>query len=350
MSELGTIGSAAKGIGEGIEHALTGVDKLMARIQDMAHGPLSVRRAKKQSDSAKVAAEGAIAVAETAGVELGEKEKRAIVFHAMREIRGFENIEETIALADIPPDVDFGKIDDEWMSAFIDGAKDAFSEWKRSILAKAVERKSIDPRSMPIRALHAISKMESGDIDCFERVCGLRPEVDGKIGDPMIVTLDPSALRLVGLDSDGIMSLCDAGLMRRSASRFRKIAADERTCRPNLDRHVYEMCHWVEGSRNLHTWLRFPKERIEVPALRVYEKTAIKSETYRYIDYGDFRLTEAGRALAEIVSPVHLDDIKDYIELGYEIEGGRESERLSDGVFCEREFRRAVKKALSGGL
>ena len=45
MGELGTIGEAAKGIGEGIEHAANGAERLLARIQDMAgHLPRAGQR------------------------------------------------------------------------------------------------------------------------------------------------------------------------------------------------------------------------------------------------------------------------------------------------------------------
>lgn len=347
MGDLGTIGGAAKGIGEGIECAANGVDKLLARIQDMASGPLATRRAKKLADAANEAARGAVAVAEAVGVELSDREKRAIAFDAMHSIQGFANIEATISMACLPDDADFGAIDDEWMSAFVNGAKEAFSDWKREVFAHAVESKAADPSTMSIRALHAISKMEREDIRCFEIVCGLMPESDGAPLNPMIVTLDPSALQIVGLSPDSVMALCDIGILRQHVARIRKIAADESTCSPNLDTSVYQMCHRIDGRVGLYTVLRFSGSDIEVPVMSVHVRTSIKKEMLHYVDYGSFQLTDAGRSLAEIVRPKTELRIADYIELGYKIEGKRESESLSDGVFCEREFDRAVSKSLN---
>ena len=185
MGELGTIGEAAKGIGEGIEHAANGAERLLARIQDMASGPLATRRTKKLALAAKEAARGAVDVAKTAGAELSDHDRRAIAFDAMRSIQGFTNIEETVRMARLPGDADLGAIDDEWLSAFVNGAKEAFSDWKREVFAHTVESKVFDPSGVSIRALHAISRMEREDIRRFEAVCGLRPEIDGERGDPI---------------------------------------------------------------------------------------------------------------------------------------------------------------------
>ena len=346
MDELGTIGGAAKGIGEGIEHAANGAEKLLARIQEMVSGPLATRRARKQADAAEVAARGAVAVAEAVGVELSDREKRAIAFDAMHSIKGFTNIEATISMARLPDDADFGVIDDEWMSAFVNGAKEAFSDWKREVFAHAVESKVLDPSSMSIRALHAISRMERDDIRRFEAVCGLRPEVNGVLGEPMIVSLDPEALRLVGLNPDGIMTLCDIGVLRRSSERMRRVAISEDARFYGADSPAYQRCVRPESSPRLHARLDFPVGTLVIPCLRVNVRTAIKRENLEYVDYGDFQLTDAGRSLAEIVTPCTGIDVGRYIELGYQLLGKRESEMLSDGSLCEREFDRAVNKSI----
>lgn len=347
MGELGTIGGASKGIGEGIEHAANGAEKLLARIQDMTSAPLATRRAKRLAGAAEEAARGAVAVAEAAGVELSGRDRRAIAFSAMRDIQGFTNIESTIDMARLPKDADFGTIDDEWMSAFVNGAREAFSQWKRETFARAVESKVADPSAMSIRALHAISRMEREDIRRFEVVCGLRPEVDGALLDPMIVTLDPSALKVIGLSPEGIMSLCDVGVLRQVSSRTRRVAVDDRMCSPNIDTTVYQRSHWIDGRAGRFATLRFNGVDVEIPVMTVYMKTAIKRETFRYVDYGSFQLTDAGRSLSEIVQPKAGLRIADYIELSYTIEGKRESERLSDGAFSEREFDRAVNNSLN---
>ena len=346
MGELGTIGGAAKGIGEGIEHAANGADKLLARIQEMTSGPLATRRARKQADAAEVAARGAVAVTEAVGVELSDREKRAIAFDVMRSIQGLTNIEATISIACLPDDADFGAIDDEWMSAFVSGAKEAFSVWKREVFAHAMESKVADPRGMSIRALNAISQMECDDIRRFEAVCGLRPKVNGILVEPMIVSLDPDALRLVGLDPDGIMTLCDIGVLRRSSERMRKVAISEEARFYGADSPAYQRCTRLEGSPLLHARLEFPSGTLEVPCLRVDVRKAVKSEHREYVDYGDFQLTDAGRSLAEIVRPCTQIDVSGYIELGYELLGRRESEMLSDGALCEREFDRAVDRSI----
>lgn len=346
MGELGTMGGAAKGIGEGIEHAANGADKLLARIQEMVSGPLAPRRARKQADAAEVAARGAVAVAEAVGVELSDREKRAIAFDAMKSIQGFTNIEATISMACLPDDADFGAIDDEWMSAFVNGAREAFSDWKREVFAHAVESKVADPMGMPIRALHAISRMERDDIRRFEAVCGLRPEVDGALGEPMIVSLDPDALSLVGLDPDGIMTLCDIGVLRRNAERVRRRAISEEARFYGADSPAYQRCTRPDSSTRLHARLEFPVGTLEIPCLRINVRKAIKSERHEYVDYGDFQLTDAGKSLAEIVKPCTSADVGRYIELGYELLGKRESEILSDGALCEREFDRAVAKSI----
>ncbi len=347
MGELGTIGEAAKGIGEGIEHAANGTERLLARIQDMASGPLATRRTKKLALAAKEAARGAVDVAKTAGAELSDHDRRAIAFDAMRSIQGFTNIEETVRMARLPGDADLGAIDDEWLSAFVNGAKEAFSDWKREVFAHTVESKVFDPSGVSIRALHAISRMEREDIRRFEAVCGLRPEIDGERGDPMIVSLDPDALKLVGLDPDGIMALCDIGVLRRSSERKRRAAIPMDPRFPGSDSPAYQRCVRPEKSSRYHAMLVFPSGTIEIPCLGIHIRRSIKSEFHEYVDYGDFSLTDAGKSLAEIVRPCDDLDVAGYISRGYEILGRRESEMLSDGAFCEREFDRAVMKSIN---
>ena len=163
----------------------------------------------------------------------------------------------------------------------------------------------------------------------------------------MIVSLDLDALRLVDLDPDGIMTLCDIGVLRRSSERMRKVAISEEARFYGADSPTYQRCTRPEGSPLLYARFEFPSGTLEVPCLRVDVRKAVKSEHREYVDYGDFQLTDAGRSLAEIVSPCTSIDVGKYIELGYELIGKRESEMLSEGAFCERDFDRAVDKSIS---
>ena len=348
--DVGGLGSAAKGIGDGIDSGSRGIDRLVARLEDVSGHVLAPAKELLSGPLARRRAESAVSVFEASGATLAEADRRAIAYSAMRGLKGFENVQETLALVDIGDDAPMDEVEDEWLSLFLDCAESAFSEWKRKFLAGAVAAKVKSPHDLPLGSLHAISRMERRDLEAFEAVCSLRLDEPHLEGTPVILCLDDEVLSLVGLDSESVMRLCDIGVLRRASSRIRKsVVTEEWGSRQGIDDRRQHLIVQKEDYF-MEATVRFSTRTVVIPPMRIHVSTYMGWETDVFMDFGEFEFTEAGKGLAAIADVETATRVEKYMAKGYEVVSAREELELSDGPFAKRDFERAVRKAVGGGL
>lgn len=355
MSEdLGAIGSAFKGVGEGINSASEGIDRLVARLQSVAGPVFDPVSAWLESAAAKRRAIGASAAFEASGVDLAECDRRAIAYSAIREMKGFENASETLSMVRLAPDADVNGVEDEWLSTFLDCAEGAFSEWKRRLLAGAMSSKAENPRSLPLGSLHAISRMEARDMDALEKVCATRTVEPGYEGEPVILLLDDELLGTIGLDTESLLRLVDIGVLRRDGQRRRKRAVNKLFIPPE-DYDETKMALIVDASDSEAPFSRNVKMRFRTSEIAIEALGAIRSmwppaNHDPCLDLGMCGFTTAGRGLADLIDISTSDSIQKYMELGYKMVSRAERDEIDNGPFEKSKFEQAVKKALNSGL
>lgn len=348
--DLSHIGSAAKGLGDGIEAGARGIDRLVARLEDVSGHALAPAKELLSGPLARRRAESAVGIFEASGATLAEADRRAIAYSAMRGLKGFENVQETLALVDIGDDAPMDEVEDEWLSLFLDCAESAFSEWKRKFLAGAVSAKVKTPHDMPLGSLHAISRMERRDMDALEAVCSVRLDEPRLEGVPVILCLDDEILSLVGLDSESVMRLCDIGVLRRANSRIRKsVVTEEWGARHGIDPKAQHVIVQREDLSMAAT-VRFSTRTVVIPPMRIQASTYMGWDIDVLMDFGEFEFTEAGKGLAAIAGVETAGCVEEYMVKGYEVVSAREERELSDGPFAKRDFERAVRKIIDGKL
>ena len=343
------IGSTAKGLGDGIEAGARGIDRLVARLEDVSGHALAPAKELLSGPLARRRAKSAVSIFEASGATLAEADRRAIAYSAMRGLKGFENVQETLALVDIGDGAPMDEVEDEWLSLFLDCAESAFSEWKRKFLAGAVSAKAKSPHDIPLGSLHAIARMEHRDMDAFEAVCSVRLDEPHLEGVPVILCLEDDLLSLIGLDSESVMRLCDVGVLRRAPSRIRKsvvteewlsqqgIEPDARRQHPIAQKEDYSM----------EAAVRFSTRTVVIPPMRLHVSTYMGWETDVLMDFGEFEFTEAGKGLAAIADVETAGCVEEYMVKGYEVVSAREERELSDGPFAKRDFERTVREIVN---
>lgn len=349
-----SLGSAVEGIGKGVEHALNGVGALAERINGLTDGCFLPRKANKQIEAAKVRAEGAISILESVGITPTEDDRRASAFFAMREIKGFENIKETIALADIPGTSNVSDIEDEWLSEFLDAASKAFSNWKRKILADVVSEKSLDPKCMSTDALLSIARMEEHHLNSFERVCALRPTINGEKAEPLILAMDDDLLEIVELSVKDLKSLQSIGLLRETPARNRKMAVFDERFIEHFGVGKCQLCAPTEGYPFGACILVFGDAEVESPLISVeyggFDSFVDKSWRKSFVDYGIVELTEPGRELASLVRPPAPNRIAEYVADGMKTVQKEEADKHPRIAFAERKYGEAIMRLIDGQL
>ena len=340
------LGGAAEGLGKGVEHTLNGVGTLAERINGLTDGCFLPHKASKQIEAAKVRAEGAISVLESVGITPTENDRRASAFFAMREIKGFENIEETLALTNIPEESHVSDIEDEWLSEFLDAASKAFSNWKRRMLANVVSEKALHPDCISMDALFSIAKMEEHHMDVFEKVCALRPTVDGKKSEPIILAMDDDLLETVGLNAKDLRSLQSIGLMREASTRMRKKAVFDERFLDRFDRSKCQFC-----AKPGKATISFDSVDVEVPIIRIeycgFDNIVSKKRGEAFVDYGFIEFTEPGRELASLSNPPVPQGIEEYLTKGLKIVQEEENILHPHIAFAEKEYSRAIMKLIN---
>lgn len=344
------IGGIASGVGEGIEHTLDGVGTLAERINKLTDGCFLSRKASKQVEAARVKAEGAISILEDLGLRPTEADRRASAFFAMQEIKGFENIEETLALADIPKESRASEIEDEWLSEFLNAASRAFSNWKRRTLANAVNEKALDPDCMSMDALFAIAKMEARHMDAFERICALRPTVNGEKFEPMILAMNDDLLDIVGLSIKDIRSMESIGILREIPTRLRKKAVFDGNILEYFGNDLYQLCEPSTDFPCATATFKFGTLEVEAPVIYIrysgFDSIVNKNKSERFVDYGFIGFTETGRELSSLVSPSIPPKIDAYVKKGMDIVQKEEDAKRPHIAFAEREYGEAIMKLM----
>lgn len=330
------------GVGTEIEAGGRGFDTFMARLQNMSEGPLLARRAKKEVEAARKKAEGSVSLLEDLGLEVGDHERRALAYSALSNIRGFENIEETVRMADLGDGQGVDDIEDEWLHEFAESAKGAYSEWKRFALANGLSAKAADPRSFPIDALNAISRMELRDMEAFGRLCSLCPkDEDGAVrNDPVIPCDYTGCLAVVGLSEGHMRRFVELGLVVERRELKTIPATDRSSWEPG---RFSSMPYDVEDGRRVAE-IDFGDVRAKMRVLNVGRKTPHSDNRKLVVVLGKHELTSAGFGIARTLDAPTPENVQFFLDTSCEQLACEMREERGPSLFEKRDFERAVKK------
>lgn len=316
---LSGVGGAIEGIGKGIEHAEDGTGRFIEKIHSLTSNCWLPHKSRKCVDAADIKAKGALKILEEVGATPSEQDRRALAFAALREIRGFENLEATISYIDIPSNAKVDDIEDEWLAAFLDAAENAYSEWKRELLGHAATNKAVDPSDISLSLLTTIPKLDVKLMKAFRIVCGLFATVGGKLHDPVLFDCE-EALQLIGLSTDNLNKLSEIGLIRETAHERRLKCTWSRT---------FEMM--AEDKRGLpyeiadeykfgYVQIEFGGKPFKMPVIKTVpgslESTVFDLKGEMCIDFGFYKLTSIGHELSHLVEKNVPDGLQEYLNAG----------------------------------
>ncbi len=334
LDDVAEVMNAAGAMGEGAGKLLEGIDKVMG-------GRFVAHRAKQEQKAAKSKRDFAIEMLQDAGVDISSEQKLGITLLAMKEMTGFENLEEVISRVAIPDGAEPQAIEDEWMARWVEGSKEAFSEWRRVIMADAARAKSIDATSISMAALDCIARMERCDIETLRRIAGLCPTGDDDGWGPMILSDDDSILGLAGLRQQDIGRLCGIGVIERLAERKQREIAP----RSWIRRREFSNDRPYDGDgKPIVITIDFPGTSIDVKPAYYATSLVFGVKTRMFIDYGAYNLTEAGRQLCSLLSPIAPNDAKGYIDAAYARVAAEEREALEESQPSEHQLGRAMSE------
>ena len=339
LGDAAEIMRAAGAMGEGGGKFLEGVDKVMG-------GRFVAHRAKQEQKAARSNRDFAIEMLQDAGVDISAERKLGITLLAMKEITGFENLEEVISRVAIPEGAEPEAIEDEWMARWVEGSKEAFSEWKRAIMADAARAKSVDPSSVSAAALDCISRMEGRDIDALRLVAGLCPAGDDDGWGPVLFPED-DLLLMVGLDLRAVRRLRDLGILHELPTEKRR-GATVADWALHHDVGDSRICDGRNGGSASFV-MDFLGVRVEATPVFYHQRLTVGVETDLFVTYGRSDLTEIGKDLASLVVPIPPDAgaMRSYLEEAFSRATDREIQRLESSQFSKREFERTVKEVLA---
>lgn len=327
-----------KAIGESIGSAANGGAAFIEQINKAMGSTFLVHKAKREVKAAKTKYEGIAELWESTGLDLPEEAKRALAFEAAKSIKGFENIDAIVAQMSIPEDNRASEIDDEWMSRFLDSAKEAFSGWKREILAKIGTAKAIDPDSISLDLLVCLSRMDEKDMQAFEKVCSLILNEDDAEGEPYIPAIDNIPLQQVGLNSKSIKCLRDKGLLCERTERL--------MVRLSKTNHMSESLARVAMSSEFTAPMRFKGREIQAESLRVRSGEIHERKTTYYLDLGVMEFTAAGSELSTLVNVRTNTSIEEYVNLGHAVVQKDFDDVNSHALFEKRKYQRFLAKQM----
>lgn len=336
--------------GTEIGAALSGGAAFVEKLDQATGGWWAVHKAKQQVKAAEKKISLSKEALESIGIQPSDGEMRAIAFSALQEVKGFENLSVVVGKASIPEDAPAEDIENEWMSRFVKCSKEAFSEWKRVLLAECAEAKAIDSSSISMNALNAVARMEAADIEAFKALCSLAPYVDEKRLDPIVFYMDDTLLSLVGMSSRAVTRLCDVGVVSVQEKRVQKVPHNDggpsfkfyapgETQAYLVNREDNEI--YIELSFGDMTWRYRP--------VSYWSRTYLGSNHKDYFDFGLCTFTEAGKELSSFFAPRMPQRFAEYVNASLKIServARRESESFEWEVASERDFERAVKKAI----
>lgn len=334
-----------KGIGEGIGAAASGSAAFIDKLDQATGGWWAVHKAKRQVKAAKKKMILSKAALEELGLELTDEEMRGIAFSALQEVKGFENLSAVIFQVNIPDDAPVGDIEDEWMNRFVECSKEAFSEWKRTLLADAASAKASDPSNLSIGALNCIARMESQDVETLKKLRSITPDFYPSLSCPIILFKEDGLLSLVGLDVESIERLRDIGVLYEVENRIRIDAYIREPHNDVYDGKPYIICADKEDGQCIT--MRFGDEEIKYPAISVLRTTPFSRSVDRFFDFGFFSYTTSGRELVGLIPFQRAERLSEYLTTGHHLLDNYESKVNKASMFEQRDFERSVRNVIS---
>lgn len=334
-----------KGIGEGIGAAVSGGAAFIDKLDQATGGWWAVHKTKRQVKAAEKKMLLSKAALEDMGLELTDEEKRGIAFSALHEVKGFENLSAVMAQANIPEDAPAGDIEDEWMNRFVECSKEAFSEWKRALLADAASAKASDPRNFSISALNCIARMELQDVETLKKLRGITPDFDLSLSGPIILFKEDGLLSFVGLDVESIERLRDIGVLHEVENRIRLNAYLREPHNDVYDGKPYIVC--VDNEDGHYITMRFGDEEIKYPATSVLRRTLFSRSVDLFLDLGLFSYTTSGRELVDLIPFQRAEGLSEYLTTGHHLLDNYESKSNEVDMFERRDFERSVRDVIS---
>lgn len=323
-----------------------GIAAIIKSVDDLSDGWFIVHKAKREAMADVAYSQLYIEQLREKGIELSESEAKAFAIMNARAIKSSENLSAILDEVHIPDDAEVERIDDEWYSAWIDGAKDAFSEWNRALYRRAMEMKAVDPLSFSRTSLGIIARLEEGDLLAIERVMGLVPLGDDHPAVPMIVVEDEDLLDLLRLSESQIGHLCDVGIIRQSQSRLRRGVV---ISSGYLDYPGNAGCAVAtrQDGFDLMVGFEFAGDiKAEVPSERIPQGYFERNGHSCYVDYGNYVFTEAGKEICKLLEPEPPREISRYLTASYERVQKAERDAHRSTVMSEREFDRVIRASL----
>lgn len=329
-------------MGDGI---LTGAAKVIESIDNLSDGWFLVHKSKREAKADATYPQLYIEQMRESGIELSDSEAKAFMLMNAKTIRSAENLSAILDDVTIAEDAPTDEIQDEWYSAWVDGAKDAFSDWNRAIYKKALECKASDPTSLSRAALGVIAKLDESDIDTIEKLMGITPDGDRVLRVPMIVSDDDEVLGIIGLSMAKIGHMCDVGVLRQAAERqeSRVVISPDYLKYAGYENSIVSVGQ--EGF-DLMVELEFPEVgKVKVPSVRISSGFISKNSSGCFVIYGNYVLTEAGKEICGLLEPCSMVKVSEYL-----IEGcdrlARIENRNAANMMSNRDFDRKVAESV----
>ena len=189
--------------------------KLLEKLSEAAgwvtYGSTDFRRAKKTF------------IDEVQTMDISLFEKAALISNAGKIIKEYRNQQEIVkyAMQVIDGDISPDKLDDDWLTQFMDYAKQVSSEDFQKIWGTILAREAKEPESIPKSLLHTLIQMDRSDAEAFGILCRMTVKFGEEYAP--VIWLDKLEAynkwgivydKLIDLDSLGLISLGDTFLVR----------------------------------------------------------------------------------------------------------------------------------------
>lgn len=167
-----TPGGQVKAIGEGVEHATTGISKLVTSISEAVRsgdGTRGKRAIFRNSirDARRLFGDDV----------LSDEEEHALAWEYVRTVNGFENLNAVGRMAEDAcraGNVDTSGIDriqPDWWDAFMEGVFHAYNENVQNMWAQLLAGEIDSPGSFSKRALRTLTDMSTNEARLFRYLC-----------------------------------------------------------------------------------------------------------------------------------------------------------------------------------
>lgn len=320
-----------------------GIAAIIKSLDDLADGWWLTHKARKAAKADISYSQLYIEHMREQGIELSENEAKAFVLMNSRGIKNAENLGAILDKVQIPDNTPADQIEDEWYSAWIDGAKDAFSEWNRDLYRSVMEHKALDPTSISRAALGIIAKMDKGDLPAIQKLMGLCALDECHYHNPMILSEEDEILRLAGLTRSTVGHLQDIGILRQTPDSITKQGIWYKT---GIKIDVDQVYFVQEGLERLVDFSFFGHEKVRIPVPCRTTNNGIRKTAKVYVDYGHYIFTESGLEICNMLEPTKCTSIEDYLRIANKAISDNERKLASRNSISSREFDRAVAESI----